>query len=222
MAGARKRASPALTATERSKTRRWLRWPVLILMIAATPFCWLVARDAILVLRASDGNGAETAHWLLVTRLANTIDDAGLSVRTREPFYLTMVFDPSCFVLRAEALQPSDTPAEKSSFRDAREPSLNEILSTHRMLAERTINQNIQHGVISESFSTPELILFNACIAATPLGGTCKKRVSTRINALYDKTAEKTFRVFGTKAKQAGTPDRYCDIMPDVMKRPAQ
>lgn len=222
MAGAWYRAGPGLKAAERSKTKRWFRWSVLILMIAATPFCWLVARDATLVLRASDGNGAETAHWLLVTRLANTIDDAGLSLRTREPSYLTMAFDPSCFVLRPEALQPSDTPAEKSSFRDAREPSLNEILSTHRMLAERTINQNIQYGAISESFSTLELILFNACIAATPFGGTCRKQVSTRIDAVYDKAAERIFRVFGTKAKQAGAPDRYCYIMPDVVKRSMQ
>lgn len=207
-----------MKATGRSTRGRWLRWAALILLIAATPFFWMVARDAILIQRASEGSGAETARWLLVTRLANTIDDAGLSARTREPFYLTMLFDPSCFVLAEEELLPSDTPAGKSSFRDGREPSLSEILSTHRMLAERMINQNIQYGTIAESFSTPELVLYNACVAATPFAGACKTRISTRIDARYDRAAEEAFRVFGIKAKQAGAPNRYCYTMPEVVE----
>lgn len=207
-----------MTAAARNWKTRWFRWAALILMIAATPFGWLVARDTTLLLRANNNGGAEAAHWLLVTRFANTIDDSEISAKTREPLRLTMMYDPSCFVLQAETLQPSDTPANKSSFRDGREPSLKEILWTHRMLAEHMVNQSIQHGVISKSFTTPELILFNACMAATPFGKMCERRVSTRIDARYDKAAEEAFRIFGTRAKLAGTPDSYCYTMPDVLE----
>jgi len=206
-----------LTAIRRKQFANWLRWAALLLLIAATPYCWLVVRDTILVLHASDGQGEETARWLLVTRFANTIDDSKISAKTREPFYLTMLYDPSCFVLKGATLLPSDTPPAQSSLREDRQPSLDEILSTHRMLAERQVNQTIQDHAISESFSTAELILFNGCVAATPFAPMCEKRVSARLDAVYDKVSEEAFTLLGTKARQAGAPNRYCDIMPQVV-----
>jgi hypothetical protein len=217
MAGARHGAGPALRASERRSKARWLRWAALVLLIAATPFGWLVARDTILILRASDGMGEELAHGNLVDRFVQTIRDSKISVNSRRPMHLTMLLDPSCFVLEGGKFQASDTPAAQSGFREGRRPSLEEIFSEHRFLAEEMVEDVAEGKAVADSFSTPELILFNACMAATPFSAACETRVAERRDAAYDKAFADVTRNLGIKAQRANKPGQYCYTMPDLV-----
>ncbi len=206
----------------RRSTARWLRWAALILLIAATPFGWLVARDTVLIWRASDGWGEELARGNLVDRLVQTIRDSKISLNSREPMKLTMFFDPSCFLLEGGELTPSETPAIQSSFRDRRPPSLKEIFSDHRFLAEGAIKDAAESKAVSDSFSTPELIFFNACMAATPFSAACAARVAERRDAAYDAAFADVTSNLGIKAQRAGEPGQYCYTMPDIIDPPAR
>ena len=135
---------------------------------------------------------------------------------------LTMFFDPSCFLLEGGELRLSETPAAQSGFRDGRSPSLQEIFAEHRILAEGVIKDLAESKAISDSFSTPELILFNACIAATPVSATCAARVAEQRDAAYDKAFADVTRNLGIKAQRAGEPGQYCYTMPDVGDPPAE
>ncbi|WP_168453707.1 hypothetical protein [Sphingopyxis microcysteis] len=207
---------------ERRSRAKWLRWAALVLLIAATPFGWLVARDTVLIWRASDGWGEQLARGNLVDRLVQTIRDSKISVNSREPMKLTMFFDPSCFLLEGGELRPSETPAAQSGFRDRRSPSLKEILAEHRFLADRAIKDMAESKAVSDSFSTSELILFNACIAATPFSAACAARVAKRRDAGYDKAFADVTRNLGIKAQRAGEPGQYCYTMPEVIDPPAR
>ena len=220
MAGTRHGTGPALTADGRSKKAKWLRRAALILLIAATPFSWLIVRDTILILRASDGPGASLARGNLVDRFNQTIRDSVISLNSRKPLPLTIVLDSSCFELEAGKLRPSDTPAAQSSFEDGRPPSLNAILSSHRFLAERMVDQVTEGKAVSDSFSTSELIFFNACMAATPFASACETRVAARRDAAYNKAFAETTRILGVQARRAGAPEQYCYTMPDLVDRP--
>ncbi len=135
---------------------------------------------------------------------------------------LTMIFDPSCFLLEGGVLTPSETPAIQSSFRDRRSPSLQEILAEHRFLAERVIKDAAESKAVSDSFSTPELIFFNACMAATPFSAACATRVAERRDAAYDKAFADVTRNLGIKAQRVGEPGQYCYTMPDIVDQPAR
>lgn len=222
MAGARKRASPALTAVKPSSRARWFRWAVLILLIAATPFFWLIARDALLILRADEGHGKEIARNIVANRLVETIRFSKAAPFSREPLYLTIVLDPSCFVIDGTSFAPSKTPAEPGSFRDKKFPSLEEILSNHRWIAEREVQDLVFRTQISDSFSTSELIALNGCIAATPLARWCENKVSVRIDKMGDMTYRKVAARLGLKAQQAGEPDRECYMLPEVVEGSAE
>ncbi|QNO25993.1 hypothetical protein EEB18_014510 [Sphingopyxis sp. OPL5] len=209
-----------MNTSEHRRQARWVRLAALVLLIAVTPFSWLVVRDTILVLRASEGMGAELAHDNLVDRFVQTIRDSKISINSRKPMQLTMVFDPSCFKLEGGKFRLSDTPAAQSSFRDKRQPSLEEILSSHRFLAESRAEEIAESKALADSFSTPELILFNACIAATPFSAACETRVAARRDRAYDKAFAEVSRSFGIKAQRVGKPEQYCYIMPDIVAPP--
>ncbi len=222
MAGPRDGTSPALRNGERRSRAKWLRWAALILLIAATPFGWLVARDTLMVLRARDDAETNLVRGNLVDRFNQTIEDSEIAVKSRRPLQLFMVVDPSCFELEAGRLRPSDTPAAQSAFEGGEPPSLYAILSSHRFLADRMVDQVVEGKAVSDSFSTSELILFNACIAATPFASACETRVAERRDAAYDKAFAETTRILGVKAQRAGAPGQYCYTMPDIIDRPAQ
>ncbi|WP_411339668.1 hypothetical protein V6U71_17680 [Sphingopyxis sp. J-6] len=201
---------------ERAVRTKWLRCAALLLLLAITPFCWLVARDAILLLRFGDSMSEDEAHWLLADRFANTINESKISARMLKPLYLTIFREPSCFVLRGAKLLPSDTPAAPSDFRGGRQPSLNNILLEHGLLAELFVEQNIHKKAVSEGFSGSEMVLFNACLAATPFAGACETRVSKRLDASYRKVSDEVLTTFGIIARRADAQDRYCYILPEV------
>ena len=203
-----------MKASGRSNTARFLRWTAFVLLIAATPFGWLVARDAILMLRAGDGEGEDLARAILVERFQQTIDGSKIARETRTPMRLTMLLDPDCFVVEGAELRASDTPPARSSLRGGKLPSLDEIFFDHRSLAERQVGIFAEYKNISEHFSTREISLFNACMAATPFAGWCEERVSARLDPGYDRSLAEVATFFGTKLPLAREKGRYCYTMP--------
>jgi hypothetical protein len=186
------------TSEHRSKAR-WLRWLGAILLIATTPFLWLLSRDTILLLRASGSEGKEMARGILVERFQQTIESSKIAHETREPLRLTLLLDPDCFVVEGVKLRVSDTPPDLSGMHKGKLPSLSEIFFEHRSLAERQTGKFAEYKNISESFSTSELSLLNACVTATPFAGWCEKRISARLDRGYDKALADVTTFFGTK-----------------------
>ncbi len=203
-----------MNSDRRRKKTRWLRWSLAFLLIAATPFSWLLLRDAILMLRASDGEGEVAARGILVERFQHTIENSKIARETRTPMRLTMLLDPDCFIIDGAKLRVSDTPPDPSSLREGKLPSFDELVFEHRSLAERQTLKFAAYKNISESFSTSELSLFNACMAATPFAGWCEESISARLDRGYDKALADVTTFFGIKLPLAHEKGHYCYTMP--------
>ena len=214
MAGARCGTGPALIPGERRNNARWIRWSIVLLMIAATPFTWLLSRDAVLMMRASAGEGEETAREILVQQFQQTIESSKIARDTRTPMRLTMLLDPDCFIIDGARLRVSDTPPAQSSLREGKLPSINAILFQHRFLAERQTRKFAESKNISDSFSTSEISILNACMSATPFGGWCEDRISARLDRGYDRALADVTTFFGTKLPLADAKNHYCYTMP--------
>jgi hypothetical protein len=214
MVGARHGTGPALNSDERRNKANWLRWSLVFLLIAATPFLWLLSRDAILMLHASDGEGEVVARGILVERFQQTIENSKIARETRTPMSLTMLLDPDCFVIDGAKLRISDTPPAQSSLRGGNLPSIDEILFQHRFLAERQTKKFAESKNISDSFSTSEISILNACMSATPFGGWCEERISARLDRGYDRALADVTSFFGTKLPLANEKNHYCYTMP--------
>jgi len=199
---------------QRRNKARWVRWSVVLLLIAATPFTWLISRDAILMLRASDSEGEETAHGILVERFQQTIENSKIARDTRTPMRLTMLLDPDCFIVDGAKLRVSSTPPAQSSLREGKLPSIDEILFQHRFLAERQTKKSAESKNISDSFSTSEISILNACMSATPFAGWCEDRISARLDRGYNRALADVTTFFGTKLPLANEKNHYCYTMP--------
>lgn len=203
-----------MSSGQRRNKTKWFRWWLVFLLIAATPFLWLLSRDAILMLRASDGEGEVVARGILVERLQQTIENSKIARETRTPMRLTMLLDPDCFIIDGAKLRVSDTPPAPSSLREGKLPSFDELFFEHRSLAERQTVKFAAYKNISENFSTGELSLFNACMAATPFTAWCEERVVARLDRGYDRALADVTTFFGTKLPLAHEKGRYCYTMP--------
>lgn len=166
------------------------------------------------MLRASDGDGALAARGILIERFQQTIENSKFARETRTPMRLTMLLDPDCFVIDGAKLRVSDTPPDPSSLREGKLPSINELFFEHRSLAERETVKFAAYKNVSESFSTGELSLFNACMAATPFAGWCEESISARLDRGYDQALADVTTFFGTKLPLAHEKGRYCYTMP--------
>jgi hypothetical protein len=211
-----------LIAIARRGGGRWLRWLALILVITATPFLWLVARDIMLVQRAAPGEGQNIARGILVARLIEAIENSSAAQEAREPMRLTMLQDPPCFVVDGAAFRPSDTPPGSLADKGKSLPPPEEVFYVHQSLSERMVRQFSWHKIVWDGFSTTELVLFNACLSATPLAGWCEAKVSDRMNSAYRKTSADVAISLGTKLPRAGEPGQYCYTMPGVVDSGAQ
>jgi len=190
---------------------------LLALLLAATPFCWMVARDAFLIQSAAPGEGKDIAREILVGRLVETIENSSAAHEAQTPMRLTMVLDPPCFVIDGTAFRASDTPPQPPTGKDKSLPSPEAILYVHQSLAERMVWQFTHHKIVSDGFSTTELALFNACISATPFASWCEAKVSERMGPAYAKTLADVAISLGTKLRRADDPDQYCYTMPGVV-----
>jgi len=203
-----------LNSDQRRKKARWFRWSLAFLLIAVTPFLWLLSRDAFLMLRTSEGEGEVAARGILVERFQQTIENSKVARDTRTPMRLTMLLDPDCFIIDGAKLRVSATPPTASSLREGKLPSFDELFFEHRSLAERQTAKFAAYKNISENFSTGELSLFNACMAATPFAAWCEERVAARLDHGYDRALADVTAFFGTKLPLAHKKGRYCYTMP--------
>lgn len=195
---------------------------LLALLLAVTPFCWLVARDVILIQSSTPGEGKNIARGVLVDRLVETIENSSAAQEAREPMRLTMLLDPPCFVIDGAAFRPSDTPPEPLADKGKSLPPPEEVFYAHQSLSERMVRQYSQHKIVWDGFSTTELVLFNACLSATPFAGWCETKVSDRMDSAYRKTSADVAISLGTKLPRAGEPGQYCYTMPGVVDSGAQ
>ncbi|MDZ3830373.1 MAG: hypothetical protein U0S50_00985 [Sphingopyxis sp.] len=186
--------------------------------IATTPFLWLVVRDTVMLLRASEGEKKEEAQWILAERLAQTVGYSNIRTDGQMPKISAAAHEPTCFVIDASTFRPSDTPPARSSKESWRWFELGEILSKHRTLAEREPVRVSQHRLFSKSFSTSELVLFNACLLATPFAGWCEARISDHLEGEYTKNYHETVESLGLMLRRANDQVRSCFTMPRVVK----
>ncbi len=218
MVGARYGAGPPLKAAPRPRGRKWLCWLALATVIAATPFLWLIVRDAAMLLRASDGEKKEEAQWILAERLAQTIGYSEIRSDAQAPMWSTRSFDRHCFVIDASTFRPSDTPAVQSSGKSWHWGELSDIFGKHEMLAEREASQISQHQLLSKNFSTSELVLFNACLSATPFARWCEAQISDRLEDKYYKNHREVVTSLGLVLPLASDPRLPCFTMPRVSR----
>jgi len=218
MVGARHGTSPALKATPRPRVRKWLCWLALAAAITATPFLWLIVRDTVMLLRASDGEKKEEAQWILAERLAQTIGYSNIRTDGQMPMIGAAAHEPNCFVIDASTFRPSDTPPAKSADESWRWLELSDTLSRHRTLAQREAVRVSQHQLLSKNFSTSELVLFNACLSATPFAGWCETRISDHLEDKYTKNYHEVVESLGLMLRRANDPARSCFTMPRVVK----
>ncbi|ALJ15110.1 hypothetical protein ATM17_20290 [Sphingopyxis macrogoltabida] len=187
-------------------------------MIAATPFLWLIVRDTVMLLRANDGEKKEEAQWILAERLAQTIGYSDIRTDAQAPMISSRAHEPNCFVVDASAFRPSDTPPAQSPEGSQRWVEFDKIFAKHEMLAERAASQISQHQLLSRNFSTSELMLFNACLSATPFAGWCEARISDRLRDKYYKSYREVMVSRGLMLRRAKESGRSCFTMPRVIK----
>ena len=187
-------------------------------MITATPFLWLIVRDTVMLLRASEGEKKEEAQWILAEHLAQTISYSDIRSDGQMPMIVARGYAPNCFVIDASTFRPSDTPPVQSSNQNWRWFELGETLSQHRTLAEREAFRVSQHELLSKNFSTSELVLFNACLSATPFAGWCEARISDRLESKYSQNYHEVVESLGLMLRRASDPVRSCFTMPSVIK----
>jgi hypothetical protein len=187
-------------------------------VITATPFLWLIARDTVLLLRASDGEKKEEAQWILADRLAQTISYSDIRSDAQAPMWSTLTFNRHCFIIDASTFRPSDTPAVQSSGQSWRWGELSDIFEKHEMLAERAASRISQHQLLSKNFSTTELVLFNACLSATPFAHMCEAQISDRLEDKYYKNHREVVTSLGLVLPLASDPRLPCFTMPRVIR----
>lgn len=190
----------------------------MVAVIAATPFLWLVMRDTVMLLRANDSEKKEEAQWILAERLAQTIGYSNIRTDGQMPMIGAAAHEPNCFVIDASTFRASDTPPAKSADESWRWFELGETLSKHRTLAQREAVRVSQHRLLSNNFSASELVLFNACLSATPFAGWCETRISNRLDDKYTKNYHQVVESLGLMLRRANDPARSCFTMPRVIK----
>ena len=207
-----------MKATPRPRVTKWLYGLALAAVIATTPFLWLIVRDTVMLLRASEGEKKEEARWILAERLAQTVSYSDIRTDGQMPMTGAAAHEPNCFVIDTSTFRPSDTPPARPSDESWRWFELGEILSKHRTLAEREAFRISQHRLFSRNFSTNELVLFNACLSATPFAGWCEARISDRLKDQYTKNYHRVVESLGLMLRRANDPVRSCFTMPRVVR----
>lgn len=192
MAGARKRAGPAL------KARTAL---LLVACFAVTPFCWLVGRDY-LMLSGMTGISESQSRFLLSERMGESVRNMGATAFPSSVDDLT----PACTTI--------STKDQKAAVEAQR------ALSQYRTLAMETLFQTAGRDQIEARFSKHEMIFLSACMQATPLASWCQRKVDMRTtdsDAWRQKREIKLGLLQPASNRGASEDTAYCDALPGIV-----
>lgn len=206
---------------ERRSRAKWLRRAALILLIAATPFGWLVGRDVVHLAFADEEEAQRIVYNVLIPGLYAALDrNDRLPPPKPRSKGETPVFSlrfvpvddslPPCFDLLKVELAPrfaTDLPFAEAT--DLAEHSLRRPWGVGNAdVADSDEN-------VALSFSPIAISAYRACIEATPFGGICAKRFRANLADRGRSLNENRVRLYAAARildKEGKPTNRYCAL----------